>query len=64
MSQVGSGPDPDGNYRWRVHVHVPDPDPAGAIIRSLGEPSQISISELALPRDPDAEKVNTGGHER
>jgi dihydroxyacetone kinase-like predicted kinase len=64
MSQVGSGPDPDGNYRWRVHVHVPDPDPAVEIIRSLGEPSQISISELALPRDPDVDKVNTGGHER
>jgi uncharacterized protein len=64
MSQVGNGPDPEGNYRWRVHVHVPDPDPAVAIIRSLGEPSQISISELALPRDPDVEKVNTGGHER
>ncbi|MDQ0825322.1 dihydroxyacetone kinase-like predicted kinase [Arthrobacter sp. B2I5] len=64
MSQVGSGPDQEGNYRWRVHVHVPDPGPAVEIIRSLGEPSQISISELALPRDPDVEKVNTGGHER
>ncbi|WP_307433216.1 DAK2 domain-containing protein [Pseudarthrobacter defluvii] len=64
MSQVGSGPDPDGNYRWRVHVHVPDPDPAVRIIKSLGEPSQISISELALSRDPDVDAVNTGGHER
>jgi dihydroxyacetone kinase-like predicted kinase len=64
MSQVGNGSDPEGNYRWRVHVHVPEPDAAVDIIRSLGEPSQISISELALPRDPDAEKVNTGGHER
>lgn len=64
MSQVGSGPDTEGNYRWRVHVHVPDPDPAVEIIRSLGEPSQISISELALPRDPAVDAVNTGGHER
>lgn len=64
MSQVGSGADPDGNYRWRVHVHVPHPDQAVAIIRSLGEPSQISVSELALPRDPDMDAVNTGGHER
>ena len=64
MSQVGSGADPAGNYRWRVHVHVPQPDQAVALIRSLGEPSQISISELALPRDPDMDAVNTGGHER
>jgi hypothetical protein len=45
-------------------VHVPDAAPAVGIIRSLGEPSQISISELALPRDPGADAVNTGGHER
>ncbi|UTT71545.1 DAK2 domain-containing protein [Arthrobacter sp. DNA4] len=64
MSQVGNGPDAEGNYRWRVHVHVPEAAPAAAIIRSLGEPSQITISELALPRDPDADAVNTGGHER
>ena len=64
MSQVGSGPDPEGNYRWRVHVHVPEPGQAVDTIRSLGEPAQISISELALPRDPDADAVNSGGHER
>jgi dihydroxyacetone kinase-like predicted kinase len=64
MSQVGSNPDVDGNYRWRVHVHVPAPEPAVAIIRSLGEPAQLSISELALPRDPEADAVNSGGHER
>jgi dihydroxyacetone kinase-like predicted kinase len=64
MSQVGSGPDDDGNYRWRVHVHVPDQEPAIGIIRALGEPSQISISELALPRDPDTDAVNSSGHER
>jgi dihydroxyacetone kinase-like predicted kinase len=64
MSQVGTAADPDGNYRWRVHVHVPDPDPAVRMIRSLGEPTQITVSELALPRDPEADPVNSSGHER
>ncbi len=64
MSQVGNTADPDGNYRWRVHVHVPEADPAVRLIRSLGEPTQITVSELALPRDPDAEPVNSSGHER
>ena len=54
MSQVGGDADADGAYRWRVHVHVPDPAPAGALIRSLGEPSDISVSDLAVPRDPDS----------
>jgi dihydroxyacetone kinase-like predicted kinase len=64
MSQVGNSADSDGNYRWRVHVHVPAPEPAVAIIRSLGEPVQISISELALPREPHTDAVNSSGHER
>ncbi len=41
-------------YRWRVHVHVAEAGPAVDAIRSLGEPSDISVSQLALPRDPDA----------
>ncbi len=53
MSQVGGEADGSGNYRWRVHVHVLDAEPAVALIRSLGEPSDISVSELAAPRDPD-----------
>ncbi|WP_083292129.1 DAK2 domain-containing protein [Arthrobacter sp. SW1] len=65
MSQVGSvapgehsGDDDDddaaaeASYRWRVHVHVPDAGPAVEAIRALGEPSDISVSQLALPRDP------------
>ena len=64
MSQVGGNPDNDGNYRWRVHVHVPAPEAAVALIRSLGEPAQISISELALPREPHSDAVNSSGHER
>ena len=55
MSQVGGAADEAGHYRWRVHVHVLDAEPAVALIRSLGEPTEISVSELALPRDPDAE---------
>jgi dihydroxyacetone kinase-like predicted kinase len=53
MSQVGNAADPDGMYRWRVHVHVPEPEPAVALIGSLGEPTEISVSQLALPRDPN-----------
>ncbi|MET3903566.1 DAK2 domain-containing protein [Paenarthrobacter sp. 4246] len=58
MSQVGgarSQNDEDeestveASYRWRVHVHVPDPEPAVALIRSLGEPTDIAVSQLALP---------------
>jgi dihydroxyacetone kinase-like predicted kinase len=64
MSQVGNAADPDGNYRWRVHVHVLDAEPAVALIRSLGDPSEITVSELALPRDPDADPVGSNGHER
>ena len=64
MSQVGAASDTDGNYRWRVHVHVPDPEPAVRLIRSLGEPTHITVSELALPRDPDPAPVNSNGYER
>ena len=53
MSQVGGAADEAGNYRWRVHVHVLDAEPAVALIRSLGEPTEISVSELAQPRDPE-----------
>ena len=42
MSQVGGAPTTSGAYRWRVHVHVPHAEPAVALIRSLGEPSDIS----------------------
>ena len=55
MSQVGGAADEAGHYRWRVHVHVLDAEPAVALIRSLGEPTDISVSELAVPRDPQAE---------
>jgi hypothetical protein len=44
----------EASYRWRVHVHVPEAGPAVAAIRALGEPSDISVSQLALPRDPGA----------
>ncbi len=64
MSQVGNAADPDGNYRWRVHVHVAEAEPAVRVIRSLGEPSHITVSELALPRDTEADPVGSNGHER
>jgi dihydroxyacetone kinase-like predicted kinase len=55
MSQVGPSADAEGRYRWRVHVHVPDPVPALDMIRSLGAPADVSVSELALPRNPSGE---------
>ncbi|WP_426999174.1 DAK2 domain-containing protein [Pseudarthrobacter sp. N5] len=77
MSQVGGAADTGGSYRWRVHVHVPDADPAVTLIRSLGDPTNLSISELALPRDPEtrdpgarspetyaSESLTPYGHER
>lgn len=63
MSQVGSVAEADGSYRWRLHVHVPDAEPAVALIRSLGEPSDISLSELA-PARPEPAPANSNGHER
>lgn len=53
MSQVERSPDPEGRYRWRVHVHVLDSGPALEMISSLGEPTDVSVSELAMPRDPE-----------
>lgn len=53
MSQVERSPDQEGRYRWRLHVHVLDSAPALEMIRSLGEPTDVSVSELAMPRDPD-----------
>jgi dihydroxyacetone kinase-like predicted kinase len=64
MSQVGNAADPEGNYRWRVHVHVAEADEAVSLIRALGEPAQITVSELTLPRDPEADPVGSNGHER
>jgi dihydroxyacetone kinase-like predicted kinase len=64
MSQVDSMADAEGSYRWRVHVHVPDAAPAVALIRSLGRPSDISVSELALARDPETAPVSSNRHER
>ncbi len=67
MSQVGGTVDVEGHYRWRIHVHVTDPDPAVAFIRSLGNPTDITVSELALPRNPDLHAAGVpapDGHDR
>jgi len=37
----------EGGYRWRIHAHVPAADPALAAIRSFGEPSNLSVTDLA-----------------
>jgi dihydroxyacetone kinase-like predicted kinase len=62
MSQVGGVADESGRYRWRVHVHVLDAEPAVMLIHSLGDPSDLSISELAVPREPELRDPD--GHER
>lgn len=62
MSQVGgvqSSDDDDesvmeASYRWRVHVHVPDPAPAVELIRSLGEPTDIAVSQLSVASGNEA----------
>ncbi|WP_353615478.1 DAK2 domain-containing protein [Arthrobacter sp. UCD-GKA] len=43
MSPVN--PTEDG-YRWRVHVHVPEAESALEVIRSLGSPVNISVTDL------------------
>ncbi|WP_427175129.1 DAK2 domain-containing protein [Arthrobacter sp. 92] len=62
MSQVGGSAGAEGKYRWRVHVHVPAAEPAVALIGSLGEPSDISVSQLALPRDPELGSLDVPAH--
>ncbi|WP_354157387.1 DAK2 domain-containing protein [Arthrobacter sp. UYCu512] len=64
MSQAGATADANGAYRWRVHVHVPEAALAMALIRALGEPSDISVSELALPEaELEAESHDAGPRE-
>ena len=65
----GAGDDDDddedaaeASYRWRVHVHVPDAEAAVAVIRSLGDPTDISVSQLSMPRDPGL-PAGQHGHE-
>lgn len=60
MSQVERSPDPEGRYRWRVHAHVLDSVPALELIRSLGEPTDVAVSELARPRDPAPVEADAG----
>ncbi|HEY8295200.1 MAG TPA: DAK2 domain-containing protein, partial [Micrococcaceae bacterium] len=46
MTAVSEVEQPDGGYRWRVHVHVPEPEPALSTIRAVGEPINISVTQL------------------
>lgn len=68
MSQVGGGEAGDGIYRWRVHVHVPTPGPAVELIRTLGVPTDISISALTDTTGHGGQELHetadSGGHER
>ncbi|WP_442778593.1 DAK2 domain-containing protein [Arthrobacter sp. BL-252-APC-1A] len=41
VSPVGEG------YRWRVHVHTPDAGAAMDALHAVGEPTNVSITELA-----------------
>lgn len=54
MSPVGAFDDAAGVCRWRVHVHVADPDGALELIRAIGEPERVALTELRSdgpPRD-------------
>ncbi|MCC9145756.1 MULTISPECIES: DAK2 domain-containing protein [unclassified Arthrobacter] len=41
VSPVGDG------YRWRIHVHTPDAGTTIDLLRSLGEPQNLTITELS-----------------
>ncbi|MCQ2000416.1 DAK2 domain-containing protein [Arthrobacter zhaoxinii] len=41
VSPVGDG------YRWRIHVHTPDAGAAIDLLRSLGDPVNLTITELS-----------------
>lgn len=43
------------SYRWRVHVHTHEAEPALAVIRSLGDPQHVSVSELRSATHDDAD---------
>ena len=62
MSQVGGN-----GRRWKVPLAGPCPRSGSRtgcrIIGALGEPTQIRVSELALPREP-RRTVNSSGHDR
>lgn len=36
----------DESYRWRVHVHVPEADVALQLIRTQGDPVNVSVTDL------------------
>lgn len=46
MSPVGAFDDVAGACRWRVHVHVTDPDSTLELIRTVGEPERLALTEL------------------
>lgn len=41
----------DDGYRWRVHAHVPDGEAALGVIRGLGEPMNVTMTELSGPQE-------------
>jgi len=41
VSPVGDG------YRWRVHVHTPDAGAVLELLRTVGEPTNVTITELS-----------------
>lgn len=47
MSAVSEQADDTGGYPWRVHVHVPTPGAILDAIRAVGDPSNVSITQLS-----------------
>ncbi|MGO4383525.1 DAK2 domain-containing protein [Specibacter sp. RAF43] len=54
MSAVSEQADDTGAYPWRLHIHVPSPAIALDAIRAVGDPSNVSISQLSPNATEDA----------
>ncbi|MDQ0276840.1 dihydroxyacetone kinase-like predicted kinase [Arthrobacter silviterrae] len=54
MSAVSEEADDAGAYPWRVHVHVPSPATALDAIQAVGDPNNVSISQLSPNATEDA----------
>ena len=55
VSPMGDG------YRWRVHVHTPDAGSAIDLLRTVGEPMNLTITELSADGHETREVAADGG---
>ncbi|WP_434612856.1 DAK2 domain-containing protein [Arthrobacter sp. A5] len=57
MSAVSPVDVPEGGYRWRLHVHVPESGPALELIHAVGDPSNVSVTQLSAAMDTAMENA-------